>query len=44
MTSHRVQKDNHVIKSGYREKDELNKVAVYGLWFNYKMISRMGNM
>jgi hypothetical protein len=36
--SHRVQKDNHVIKSIHQEKLVVNKITWYGLWFNYGMI------
>jgi hypothetical protein len=32
MKYHKVQKDNHEIKSDYQGKDVMNKVTVYGLW------------
>jgi hypothetical protein len=31
MKSHRVQNDNHVIKSSYQEKEVVNKMTMYGL-------------
>lgn len=44
MESQRVQKDTYVIQSGYQEKDVVNKITVYEIWFNYGMIPWRGNM
>jgi hypothetical protein len=37
-------KTNHVIKLGYQGKEVVNKVTVYWLWFDYRMILWRGNM
>jgi hypothetical protein len=44
MESHRVKKDNYIIKSGYQGKDVVNKVTVYEIWFDFGMIPRRSNM
>jgi hypothetical protein len=38
MESHKIQKDHHVIKTSFQWKEVVNKVTVYGLWFNYGLI------